>query len=80
MKPNQQKQFLKALKTIDEKCFNGAEKVGLTTDKNVFTAFINNTNKYFPIQGVKKADGNGEYVRQYDSTAKHLLDLLETLK
>ncbi|MBS5803030.1 MAG: hypothetical protein KIC80_08495 [Brachyspira sp.] len=80
MKPNQQKQFLKALKTIDEKCFNGAEKVGLTTDKNVFTTFINNTNKYFPIQGVKKADGSGEYVRQYDSTAKHLLDLLETLK
>ena len=80
MKPNQQKRFLKALKTIDEKCFKGAQKVDLTTDKNVFSTFINETNKYFPIQSVKKPDGKGEYIRQYEKTAQHLLDLLAGLK
>ena len=79
MKPQQQKKFLKALKTLDEKCFEGAKKADLTTDKSVFSGFINETNKFFPIQSVKKPDGSGEYVRQYDKTAQKLLDLLASL-
>ena len=80
LKPNLQRQLLTSFKKIDDKCFKAAEKAGLSTDKTVFMIFINKTNKYFPIQGVKKADGNGEYIRQYDNTAKHLLNVLESLK
>lgn len=79
LKPVQQKQLLNAIKIIDEKSFKAAQKVGLSTDKNVFIKFINETNKYFPIPGVKKPDGVNEYVRSYDVRAKKFVELLAGL-
>lgn len=80
LNPSLQKQMLNALKTVNEKSFKAAQKVGLTTDKHVFLNFIDETNKYFPIPGVKKPNGTGEYVRSYDVRAREFLELIESLK
>lgn len=75
--PNEQKQLLSSLKEIDKKCFKAAEKVGLTTDKDTFLTYIDKTNKYFPIQSVKKHHEEGEYKREYSYTARKLLEILK---
>ena len=38
--PNEQEKFLASSKEIIEKCYNAAENVGLSTDKEIFKAFI----------------------------------------
>lgn len=70
----QQKKLIQYLKTIENKSFKAAKKVGLSTDKNVFLNFINKMNKYFPIPSVKKSETE-EYIRSYDVRAKALVEM-----
>ena len=72
--PLQQKTLMDALKIVEEKSFLAAEKIGLSTDKNVFLNFINKINIYFPIPPVKKSETE-EYIRSYDIRAKAFVDL-----
>lgn len=74
---NKQTSLIRALQAIDKKSFIAAEKVGLTTSKNVFTSYIDETSKYFPVPSVSNFDGSIEYVRSYDKTARNLLNLLD---
>ncbi len=71
---SQQEKLLQCLKIIENKSFKAAEKVGLSTDKEIFLNFINKINKYFPIPSVKKSDAE-EYIRSYDVRAKAFVDM-----
>lgn len=71
---SQQEKLLQCLKIIENKSFKAAEKVGLSTDKEIFLNFINKINKYFPIPSVKKSDTE-EYIRSYDVRAKAFVDM-----
>lgn len=78
--PEAQKNVLRAMKTVDSKAFKAAKKVGLSTDRERFIDFVNYTNKYFHIPNVPKYDGNGEYVRQYKTSAGYMMNLLDEIK
>lgn len=73
---NKQKKLINMLKIIDKKCFQAAEKQGLSTDKNIFLNYIDEVNKYFKVLPVKYPDGK-EYIRDYDITARELIKILE---
>ena len=72
-----QKELIKALKVINAKSLTAAEKTGLSTDKRVFTAYIDETSKYFPVPNVSNFDGSVEYVRSYDQSSRAMMRLLE---
>lgn len=76
LKPEEQTQLVKFLKTINEKCLKAGTKAGLSTDKNVFMDYINEVHRYFKPLSAKKPDGSGEYERFYDKKAQDLLDIL----
>lgn len=74
---DKQKALVGALKTIDNKSLTAAEKAGLSTDKRVFTTFIDETSKYFSAPNISNFDGGIEYVRSYDKTSRDMIKLLE---
>lgn len=78
--PQYQQKLLHAIKTIDQKSYKAAVKVGLDTDEKTFVNFVNYTDKYFKVPGVPKRDGSGDYVRQYAISANNMLNLLRSIR
>lgn len=79
LKPNQQKELINIIKTINNKAYKAAQKQGLSTNKDDFIEFINEINNYDicrPLP-VKKADG-GEYVRLYPQRVEELLSIINS--
>lgn len=74
LNPEQQTKLVQYIKTIENKSFKAAKKVGLSTDKNIFLNYINKMNKYFPIPSVKKSETE-KYIRRYDVRAKAFVEM-----
>ncbi len=80
LSPQQQQKLLKAVKVIDNKSLTAALNVGLDTDEKTFVGFVNYTDKYFKVPGVLKQNGEGEYIRQYATSASNMLKLLHSIR
>ena len=75
LSPEKQKGLIENIKTIDKKVTDSSNKVGLTTDRNVFKTFINETSKYYYPPHIVTSNGVS-YKRDYRVTSQKLLDIL----
>ena len=76
LSPEKQKALIQNIKTIDKKATDASKKAGLTTDRNIFKNYINDTSKYFYPPHIVSSNGK-TYKRDYRITSQKLLDILE---
>ena len=61
-------------------CHHNSNRNLLDTDEKTFVDFVNYTDKYFKVPGILKQNGEGEYIRQYATSASNMLKLLHSIR
>ncbi len=72
-----QKTILKNVKTIQEKLYIGAQKIGLSCDDERFETYIRTTSKWFTAHSVPNEKTGGMYFRYYDVRMEDFLNMLK---
>lgn len=77
LEKNKSENLVRLLKEVEQKSLIAAQNVGLSTNINDFTDYINETSRWFKPAMLKDESNSKEYVRLYDKRIDGLFTLLK---